>query len=208
VAGSDDGPLAKPGEDPYRIEWPDDAKELRAAERAKQAKRAAVRPAPRYLAALVLGLGVVLTFLLIIAVALGQIGLFPFLSLPVIVLAVTLAFPIWVLLERVTSRWRTGLPEIAFLVVGFMIGLSWTYAVVTIIGNTLPVFDSETDAAFFRTVAGLFMGTATASAFMAAKFWTDGLRLQPRIVYGLAAGIAVVSVLGVLTWTVVPLPGA
>jgi hypothetical protein len=207
VAGKDDGPLAKPGEDPYHIEWPDDAKEMRAVEREKRAQRAMVRPAPRYLTAIVLGVNVMLAFLLAIAVALGNIGLLPFLGLPVIVIAVLLGFPVWAILERVSRGWRSGFPELAFLVVGFAIGLLWTHAVVNIISNVFAVFEDDSDAAFFRTVAGLFMGTATASAFMAAKFWTDRLRFKPRFVYALAVGVALIAALGVLTWTVSRLPG-
>ena len=46
--------VAKPGDDPYELDWPDDAKELRAAERAAKAKAAAVKPVPRLFAATVI----------------------------------------------------------------------------------------------------------------------------------------------------------
>lgn len=208
MADNDDGPLAKPGADPYEIEWPDDAKEIRAAEREQQAQRALVRPAPRYLTAIVIGVGMVLVFLLPIALAVGDIGVFVFLALPVTLVGVLFAFPIGAMLERVSRGWRVGLPEIAFLTVGLVIGVTWTYGAVTIIDDAFGVFGTEADAAFFRSAAGVFMGTATAAAFMAAKFWTEPLRRRPTLVYGLGGALAVLIILSALTWTVVPLPGA
>lgn len=197
MAGSDDGPRAKPGQDPYEIEWPDDAKEMRAAERAKAAERANVRPVPRYFAAVVIGLAVVLAFIAPVALVLGQISILVIAAAPVVIVGVVAGFPIGAMLDRVSRTWRTGLPEIAFLTVGLAVGAGWTYAVLTLFQESL--FDDAGEAAWVRSVTAIFMGTATASAFMAAKFWADPLRMHPRWVYGIGLGVAVLTVLSLFT---------
>lgn len=197
-------PAVAPGVDPYEIEWPDDAKEMREAERAAAARRAAVKPAPRGLTALVIGLSVPLLFVLIVSVAMGDLRVFVAVVLPLVLVGSAMAFPIGLMLERATRSWRTGLPELAFLVVGIMIGAGWTWGLVTVVNTYFVDVDSAEGAAFFRSVASMFMGTATASAFMAAKFWTDPLRRQPRPVYVLAVVIGVLTVVSAVTWVTTP----
>lgn len=201
---NNDGPVAKPGIDPYEIEWPDDSKEQREAERAAAAKRAAVKPAPRALTALVIGLGVAMLFILIVSVAMADLRVFVAVVLPLVAIGSLLAFPIGLLLERVTRTWRTGLPELSFLLVGILIGAGWTYGLVTLTNTYIVEPESVEAAAFFRSVATMFMGTATASAFMAAKFWTDPLRYQPRAVYVLASVIVALTILSVVSWVFGP----
>jgi hypothetical protein len=164
---------------------------MRAAERAQAAKKAAVAPAPRWLTAMVIGIGVVLVFVAIVALSMGAPMIFIGFALPVIAAGALLAFPIGLLLERVSRGWRKGYPEIAFLMVGLAVGAGWTYAGISLFG--LVQSSDPGQVSFVRSVAGIFMATATASAFMAAKFWTDGLRMQPRVVYSFAVIIGALA---------------
>src|SRR6187431_165198 len=98
---AEDRPGITPADDPYEFEWPDDAKEERAAERAAETKKAEVNPAPRLLTALVLGIGVVLVFIFPVALVAGAIGFWIAVAAPVIVGGIVLGLLPAVLLERV-----------------------------------------------------------------------------------------------------------
>ena len=89
---TDERPSITPADDPYEFDWPDDAKAERAAEREKAAARDAVRPAPLYLSAIVIGVGMVLAFMLPIAVVTGQFGWFIAFAGPVIIGGLVLGF--------------------------------------------------------------------------------------------------------------------
>lgn len=172
-----------PSDDPYEFDWPDDAKEARAAERAEEAKRSEVRLAPLYLSAIVIGTGTVLAFILPVAVVAGALTFFVAVAAPVVIGGLVVAFLPAVLLQRVTATWRRGLPEIAFLVLGLIIGAGWTWLVMT-------MFDAEPPD---RVRAAVFMGTAVAASFFAARAWAEPFRAVPRAVYSIAVLIAVIT---------------
>src|SRR5690606_31219641 len=150
VAGKGKGPIAASGEDPYEINWPDDAKEMRAAERERAAQRASTRPAPRYLTAIVLGLSIVLGFIAPVAFVIGAPGILIGFAAPVVFAGLIVAFPAAALLERVSRRWRTGLPELAFLVLGIAIGYGWTHFLISLAPSDL--FESAAEFEFVRSI--------------------------------------------------------
>lgn len=201
-AKDEDLPLAKPGEDPYHIEWPDDSKEMRTAERERAAKAAAIIPAPRALTAATIGIGVVLVFVTAITVIAGSLITLVWLALPIILAGVLFALPLGLLLERVSQTWRKGLPEMAFLAAGLVIGITWTHGAIaameTLMGQS--VADNPGDAVFIRSASGAFMGTAVATAFLCAKFWTEPFRRQPRLVFAATATIALLGVMSALLY--------
>lgn len=174
------------GRDPYEIEWPDDAKDLRAAERAAQAKRALVRPAPLYLSAAVIGLGTVLVFILPVSLVAGSTGIFIALSAPIIVGGLVLALPPALLLARASREWRRGLPELAFIALGAAVGAGWTWVFLTAFQRAL--FADAVQMAAVRAPSSVFMGTAVASAFMGARAFARPFSAMPKAVYS-AAGL-------------------
>jgi len=182
-----------PGDDPYEFEWPDDAQEERAAEREREASRALVRPAPRYLTAIVLGVTTVLVFILPVALVAGAVGFFIAAAAPVVVGGLILAFLPAALLERVSRGWRRGLPELAFLVLGFAIGAGWTWVFVTAFASGL--FPDPAQMPAVRAPASVFMGTAVASAFFAARTFTDGARRAPKAVYATGGLVVLLTLL-------------
>lgn len=184
-----------PGDDPYEFEWPDDAQEARAAEREREASRALVRPAPRYLTAIVLGIATVLVFILPVALVAGAAGLFIAAAAPVVLAGLVLALVPAALLERVSRNWRRGLPELAFLVLGFAIGAGWTWVFVTLLPDSF--FEGPGQMAAIRAPASVFMGTAVASAFFAAHSFTDGARRAPKVIYSVGGLIVLLTILSV-----------
>ena len=187
---TDERPSITPADDPYEFDWPDDAKAERAAEREKAAARAAVRPAPLYLSAIVIGVGTVLAFMLPIAVVTGQFAWFIAFAGPVIISGLVLGFLPAVVLQRVTARWRRGLPEITFLVVGFLIGFGWTYLVMTLFNA--PPQDAVR--------ASTFMATAVAAAYYCARTWAETFRSFPKAVYSLAVSIGVLALASIANY--------
>jgi hypothetical protein len=172
-----------PAEDPYAFDWPDDAKEARAEQRAAEASRASVRPAPLLLSAITIGIGTVLVFVLPVAVVAGALSVWVAMAAPIVIGGLVLALLPAIVLERVTRTWRRGLPEIAFLVLGLVIGAGWTWLAIT-------VFDGPSA---FRVRTSVFMGTAVAAAFFAARAWAEPLRRYPRYLYTAAGLIALLT---------------
>lgn len=186
-----------PADDPYEFDWPDDAKEERAAQRATEAKRAAVKPAPLLLSAVVIGIGVVLLFILPIAVVAGALTVWIAMAAPVVLGGLVLALLPALLLQRATLTWRRGLPEIAFLVLGVALGAGWSWVFITL-------FDGPSA---FRVRAAVFMGTAVAAAFFAARAWAEPFRRFPRYVYSLAGVIALLTVASIANFILFNLNG-
>jgi len=178
--------------EPYEIEWPDDAKELRAAEREKQARRALVRPASIYIAAPTLGIAIVLLFILPISLVAGSTGIFIAVAAPVILGGLVLALPPALLLERVSREWRRGLPELAFIALGAAIGGGWTWVFLTVLQSSL--FDDAVQMAAVRAPSSVFMATAVASAFMGARGFSRRFSSVPRVVYS-AGGLIILLAL-------------
>ena len=193
---ADDRPGITPADDPYEFDWPDDDKDARAAEREAEAVKVAVNPAPRLLTAIVLGIGMVLVFILPVALVAGAIGFWIAVAAPVIVGGLLLGLLPAALLERVSRGWRRGLPEIAFIVVGFVVGLGWTWFAMTAFKEFL--FPNEATMAVVRVRASVFMGTAVAAAYLAALTGTEPLRRHPKFVYGAGAIIGLLGILSVI----------
>ena len=179
-----------PADDPYEFDWPDDSKEARAAEREAAAVKADVKPAPLLLSALVIGNALVLAFILPVAVVAGQLSFWIAMAAPVVIGGLVVALLPAVLLERATRGWRRGLPELAFIALGMLIGIGWTWFVVTL-------FDGPPT---FRVRASVFMGTAVAAAFFAARAWAEPFRRFPKYVYGIAALIALITVASIANY--------
>lgn len=193
---AEDRPGITPADDPYEFDWPDDEKDARAAERAEQAQRAEVAPAPAFLTAIVLGIGMVLVFILPVAVVAGAIGFWIAVAAPVIVGGLVLGLVPALLLERVSRGWRRGLPEIAFILVGFLVGFGWTWLAMTAFQEFL--FPNEATMAVVRVRASVFMGTAVAAGYLAARSWTEPVRRHPRFVYGAGALIGLLGILSII----------
>ncbi len=187
---TEERPSITPADDPYEFEWPDDAKEERAAERAKAAAKAAIRPAPLYLSAIVIGVGTVLAFMLPIAVVTGQFGWFIAFAGPVILCGLIVGFLPAVVLQRVTATWRRGLPELMFLLVGFLIGFGWTYFAMTLFNAPPPD----------KVRAATFMATAVAAAYYCARAWAETFRSFPKAVYSIAVSIGVLALASIANY--------
>lgn len=218
AAKDDDLPRAKPGEDPYEIEWPDDSAEQRAAERAQAARKAAIKPAPRLLTIACIGTGMVLAFIGIVSAMFGAFEPLVIFTWPIVAAGVLVALPIWLALDRVTRGWRAGWPEILFMAVGILIGASWTHGGLSLLMEitNVPITETESEAQaladegviaifrdhfnFLRSIAGVFMATAVASGFMAARFWTERLRMRPRAVYAMTVAITVLTIASVVSF--------
>jgi hypothetical protein len=192
----EDGLTARPGDDPYELEWPDDSKELRAAEREQAAQRALVRPAPVVLTQLVIGIGVVFAFLLPVAIVTGAPAVLLYLAAPVAVAGLVLAFPAAWLLERVSRTWRKGLADLAFIVLGLAVGYGWTFVLLTLFQD--QAFPDEVDISLIRSWMAIFMGTAVASSFAVTHAATGWFRMRPKAVYGGALVIGLLIILSAI----------
>jgi hypothetical protein len=179
-----------PADDPYEFDWPDDAKEQRAAERAAAAERVYVKPAPLLLSAVTIGIGTVLLFILPVALVAGAITFFIAIAAPVVIGGLVVALLPAYLLQRVSGNWRRGLPEIAFLVLGFAIGMGWTWVIMQLFNA--PAQDIPR--------AAVFMGTAVAAAFFAARAWAEPFRLQAKLVYVAAGLIALLTIASIVNY--------
>lgn len=178
--------VAKPGDDPYELDWPDDAKELRAAERAAKAKAAAVKPVPRLFAATVIGLGITNLFVVPIAVVSGTPLLAVFSTLPIVVLGLLFGLPTFVVIEKVTANLRRGIADVALMIVGGGMGFGLAYVAMAFLAG-----DDGIDGAL-RQYAGLYMMTAVATSMMCAHGFATGFSRKPPAVW-LTAGVLTLS---------------
>lgn len=197
IASDQAGRGPRPGEDPTEFDWPDDAKELRQAEREADRKRAAVNPAPRVLVAYLLGTWTVLAFIGVISSFQGGLDLLIGLAAPVALVGFVAALPLGLILERLTRDRGYGIPTVAFLVVGGLVGYAWTFAVVSWMRPAIEAYwvagGASYDAGYaaqftgLRQVASTFMLTAVATGFVLARTYTDRVRHFPKVVYFAAA---------------------
>ncbi len=178
-----------PADDPYEFEWPDDAAEQRAAERAKAAQKADVKPASLMLSATVIGIGTVLLFMLPVTIVAGAINVWIAMAAPVVIGGLFALIPA-ILIHRITASWRKGLPELAFVLGGFLVGWGWSWFIIT-------AFDGPSA---FRVRAAVFMGTAVAAAFLAARTWAEPFRRFPKQVYIGAAIIVFLTVASIINF--------
>lgn len=187
-----------PDDDPYEFEWPDDAKELRAAEREVARAKAEVRPAPRALTAYVLGLGTVLLFEIAIAVAYQSPAIMLSLA-PVTAGAAVPALIIILAIDVATRRLRNEFATPIYPFVGAILGFAWTYTLIGFAydqwGGVTPEIADEADS--LRTLASIVMMTATATGFFVVRVATDKARAYPKPVYIGGAVIAVMVASGV-----------
>ena len=181
MEGSDKARRPKPGDDPLEFDWPDDAKELRAAEREAGRKRADIRPVPRFLTAYLVGTWTVLTFILIGAVAFQGPQLFVSYAAPVAVIGLVAALPLGMVLNALTRRLQAGFVSLSFMIVGGVFGYVWTYAVLGWIQRVGgATFGSTSEDEGFRTAVSVFMMTASMCAFVIARNMTDKARMYPK----------------------------
>jgi hypothetical protein len=172
---------SRPGDDPYELNWPDDAKDARAAERAERARRAAVKPAPRWLAAASAGTSVTLLFIVPVALVAGAPGLVFSAALPIVAVGLVLGLPALYAIERVTKPLPRGVTELALVVVGGGIGYGLTYVLATALSAGADNLETV------RSVAAIFMLTATATGFLAAHMVADSFRMRPKAVWLVSA---------------------
>lgn len=202
MAKDDDDLTARPGEDPYELDWPDDAKDERAAERERARLAGETEPVSRPLTALIVGVGLTLLCILPVAVIGGQIGIFLAVAAPVALGGAVVAWPTGLLLDRLVRRMPTGVGEVAFLVMGGAIGYGLTWVGITLVNSVIYATPVEDDS--FRSLASMFMLTATAVGFLGAYMLTDRLRVHRRQVWilgGLVAALVALSLLANLFGT-------
>jgi hypothetical protein len=191
VAADTPSRLPGAGEDPYEFDWPDDAKETRAAER-EAARKAANRPqARRILTAWALGVAVQLTFFGVVLGVAGLPRLFAVLVLPTVVVATVFALPVGILLGKASEKWRPGFGEATFLAVGMAFGFSWGWGIFTYIPELF--LDDLELVENARDVASVFLLTSVGSAFFVARIATDVVRRNRLVVRIMLATIGVLS---------------
>jgi hypothetical protein len=181
-----------PGEDAYSYDWPDDAKELRAAERAAARKRADVHPAPRYLTAYLVGTWTVLAFVAAFALVLQEPALLIGVTAPIAIVGLVAALPLGAILEILTRRFHQGISVLVFLVVGATVGYYWTFSMA---GWILSHYNAPAEeAAASQEAVAVFMLTAVACAFVVARNTTDEVRMRPRPVYVALAVLVLLAI--------------
>lgn len=186
---ADDKREITPAEDPYEFDWPDDAKEARAAERAEAAAKADVKPAPLWLTEITVGIATVLAFIFPVTVVAGN-AVPPFIELVLLVVlgGVTVGLIPALILKPIIRGWRRGLPELAAVVVGFVVGAAWTWLFLTWQAAPDPV----------RVRISVFMGTAVAAAYYVALAWSQKIRTAPRAVFATAGVIGLLTVASIV----------
>jgi hypothetical protein len=199
VADSEKGvPRALPGEEPWEFDWPDDAKEVRQAERDAARKQAETKPAPRFFTAYLLGVWTVLAFVLLIT-AVGQITVLFFRLVSPIALIGLIAFVLGYVLNLLTERLNAGIANLVFMFVGGFIGYFWSYMIVTwLFERDFGSFD-EASSSDRMAIAVLFL-TATATAFVLARAQTDNVRKSPKTVYIAAATLLALAIPSTVLW--------
>lgn len=188
--------LAHPGDDPYEIEWPDDTKELRDAELARKEALAAIVPAPRFLTAAVLGLGIVVLFLLPVALASTQPSIFTAFFAPLAIAGLVLGGPVLLLLDRINSRLPRAIPELLHLVLGFAVGAIWTWVIITNFQDQL--FDEDGQLNVVRQIATIFVGSMGATAFLTVFLYVDKARLKRKAIFLSAILLLVALVMSIV----------
>lgn len=178
--------VAKPGDDPYELNWPDEEVDARTAERAERARLRDARRSPRWLAAAAAGIGTTVLFVVPIALIAGAPGAVFAAAFPIVIVGVVFGIPMLLLIERVTRTLPRGFTEAALLVVGGAIGFGLMYVLATALSA------GQGNAGTVRTVSALFMMTATATGFMVAHVTADRFSRFPRAVW-LTAGLLVAA---------------
>jgi hypothetical protein len=182
--------VAKPGDDPYELNWPDEEVDARTAARAEKARQREANKAPRLLAAAAAGIGTTILFIVPIALVAGAPAFALAAAFPITVVGLLLGLPTLLLIERVTKNVPGGITEIALLIVGGAIGYGLTYVLATYLSagqESLPTI---------RTVTSLFMMTATAAGFVVAHISAERFRRSPRAVWITAVLIGLSAIMG------------
>ena len=182
---------AKPGDDPYELDWPDEEKDARAQARAEKAEQAERRKAPRLVAAATAGIGVTLLFIVPVALVAGAPTLVFSAAMPIVLVGLLLGLPMLILIERVTARMRRGITELVLILVGGATGYGLTYVLATSLSAGQDGLET------IRTVTSLFMLTATATGFLVAHLAAESFRRRPLAVWTTAGLLVVLALMGV-----------
>ena len=185
-----EGLVAKPGDDPYELDWPDEEADARAAARAERERQREANKTPRWLAAAAAGLGTTVLFLVPVALVGGAPGLVFTGAFPIVVVGLVLGLPILLLIERLTQNVPSGITEVALLLVGGATGYGLTYVVATYLSA------GEEGLGTIRAVTSLFMMTASATGFVVAHLAAERFRRNPRAVYLTSALLVIAAVMG------------
>jgi hypothetical protein len=184
--------IAKPGDDPYELNWPDEEVDARAAARAEKARQREAHKAPRWLAAAVAGIGTTALFVVPVALVAGAPAFALAAAFPITVVGVLLGLPTLLLIERVTKSLPRGITELALLLVGGAIGYGLTYVLASYLSA------GQDGLATIRTVTSLFMMTATAAGFMVGHFSAEKFRRRPRAVWLTAGLLLAAAIVGAM----------
>jgi hypothetical protein len=190
LAAELDSLVAKPGDDPYELNWPDEEVDARAAARAEKARQREAHKAPRWLAAAAAGIGTTVLFLVPVALVAGAPAFALAGAFPITVVGILLGLPTLLLIERVTANVPRGVTEIALLLVGGAIGYGLTYVLASYLSA------GQEGLSTIRTVTSLFMMTATAAGFMVAHLAAERFRRFPRAVWLTSGLLIAAAILG------------
>lgn len=185
-----EGLVAKPGDDPYELKWPDEEVDARTAARAAAAAKRESKKTPRWLASAVAGIGTTVLFLVPIGLVAGAPGVVLTGAFPITVVGLLFGLPVLLLVERLTKNIPSGITEIALLLIGGATGYGLTYVVATYLSAGQEGMETV------RTVTSLFMMTATASGFVVAHIAAERFRRNPRAVYLTAVLLIAAAVMG------------
>lgn len=184
--------VAKPGDDPYELTWPDEEVDARAAAREAKAREREAHKAPRWLAAAAAGIGTTALFLVPVALVGGAPGFALAGAFPITVVGLVIGLPTLLLIERVTKDIPRGITEVALLLVGGAIGYGLTYVLASYLSA------GSEGLATIRTVTSLFMMTATAAGFMVAHLGAERFRRFPRAVWLTSGLLAAAAIAGAM----------
>jgi hypothetical protein len=182
--------VAKPGDDPYELNWPDEEVDARTAARAEKARQREAGKAPRWLAAAAAGIGTTILFVVPVALVGGAPAFALAAAFPITVVGLALGLPTFALIDRLTRNVPRGVTEIALLLVGGAIGYGLTYVLASYLSA------GQEGLATIRTVTSLFMMTASAAGFMVAHLAAESFRRRPRAVWLTAGLIAASAIMG------------
>jgi len=196
MAKDDDDLTAKPGEDPYELDWPDEDKDARAQQRANESALNEKAPVGRALASLVLGVLIVHLFVLAVTVASGGVSFFIEIAAPIAIGGAVVAWPVGLVLDRVVRNLRPGVGETAFAILGGAIGYGLTFGGLTVLQGQ---FDDLGQFTTFRSQASIYMMTATATSLLVTYMYVDKLRRYPKQVAILGAFVGLMVVMSLAT---------
>jgi len=185
---AEDRPGVTPADDSHEFRWPEDTKDVRKVRRKFGPPRTTGKPAPLWLTEATLGIATVLAFILPVTLLAGdRVPAFVEIAKLVVVGGLTVGLFVALALKPIVSGWRRGLPQLAAIVAGFVVGFAWTWLFLTYQGS----------APAARVAVGIFMGSAVATGYYVALIWAERFRFYPQAVYVLAGIVGLLAVLGI-----------